>query len=295
MIKLVNEYNPKITFKFIENIWQGRDHRESEEAIKAVYRKEALPHSFTEVMFSKALKAYEIISSSNSVDEIKIKDIIKIYKPLLQMNEDDANLLLQLIDKIKVALNYDCHWLEHFLDIYRYCILCPTFKGYEIELGKLFSNYSLIVNHLPPVIMYCYSSEKMANIIRSGGDEEQLRKIMSLLIKRTNKFNKSHKVVPLVEIQQSIYEIQEELKNDYGITHLGIFGSYSRGEQNKFSDLDIVCEVRKDFQNIGNLREMIAARIKEVTGIDVDVMINDVTYDANQIPVDMFNEKINLF
>lgn len=295
MEKQKNNFNPKITFKFIENIWQARDHRESEAGIKAIYRKDALPHSFTEVMFSKALKAYEIIARVKTIDLDIALSIIKIYESSFKFDDSIKELLLPLIEKIKIALNWDCHWLMHFLEIYKYCILCPIFKGYEIELAKLFSNYALIVNGLHPVIMYCYSSDKMANIIRNGENEEQLAKIMSLLIKRTNKFNKSHEIVPLDEIKKSIYEIQEELKEEYGITHLAIFGSYSRGEQNKYSDLDIVCEVRKDFKNIGNLREMIAARIKEIAGLDVDVMINDVTYDANQIPVDMFNEKIDLF
>jgi hypothetical protein len=57
----------------------------------------------------------------------------------------------------------------------------------------------------------------------------------------------------------------------------------------------VVCEVRKDFRSIANLREKIALKIKGAVGMDVDVMIDDLTYDSNQIPVDMFSEKLNQF
>lgn len=290
-----NEFNPKITFRFIENIWQKRDHRESEAGIKDVYNKKSLPHSFTEMMFAKALKAYELVCNGEEISMLKIINILKLYKPVIDTSDEFYELISPLVEKINIALKYDCHWLDRWLDIFKFCILCEPFKDYEIEMAKIFSNYSFIVNGKPPIIMYCYSSEKMANIIRYGGDDKELSKTLSLLIKRTEKFNQVHEIINLSDIEEAINSIQEELINDYGVKHLGIFGSFARGEENKYSDLDVVCEVREDFRNIGNLRETIASRIKEVTGLDVDLMIDDVTYDANQIPVDMFSERINLF
>lgn len=289
------KFNPKITFKFIENIWQERDHRESESNIKSVYRKQCLPHSFTELMFLKAMNAYEYICNKDQISINKINDIAKIYLPNFQVSNKNEPEMEELVKMIQEALIYDCRWLEKYLKIFRFCILFSSFKGYEIEMAKLFSNYALIVNGKPPIIMYCYSSEKIANLIRFGGDEKEIYKIITYLIKRTEKFNLVHECIDLTSIESEIMTMHDELINDYGIIHLSIFGSYARGEENEYSDLDVVCEVRKDFRNIGNLREQIASRISEAIGLSVDVMINDVTYDANQVPVDIFKEKINLF
>ncbi len=292
---LNSDYNPKITFRFLENIWQKRDHRGSESCVKAIYNKKSIPHTFSEMMFSKALKSYEIICNGEKVCVQKVANILNLYKPNVADNEKTKKALFVLVKKIKRAINDNSNWLNYFIDIFKFCILCDSFKDYEIEMAKFFSNYSLIVCGKPPIIMYCYLSDKMADIIRSGDNEKEIYKIMGVLIRRTKKFNNSHEIIPLYSIKKAIYEIHDELVNEYGIKHLGIFGSYARNEATKYSDLDIICEVRKDFKSIENLQEIIASRIKNEIGIDVDVMIDDVTYDKNQIPVDMFKEKIFLF
>jgi predicted nucleotidyltransferase len=289
------EFNPKITFKFIENIWQERDHRESEAGIKAIYKGEALPHSFTEMMFSKALKAYEIIRDGKDISEEKVIEILSIYKPETVIKSGSEASIAPIVEEIKKALEHDTNWRDRFLKIFRMSVMNPLFKDYEVEMAKILSNYALICNGLPPIIMYCYSSESMARIIRYGGTDQELGKTLSLLTKRTNRFNRSHEVIPLSEVQKGLCIIQDDLISDYGIKHLSIFGSYARGEQDKYSDLDVVCEVRKDFRSIANLREKIALKIKGAVGMDVDVMIDDLTYDSNQIPVDMFSEKLNQF
>lgn len=43
----------------------------------------------------------------------------------------------------------------------------------------------------------------------------------------------------LSEIKQTLYNQLPYLKEKYGVVELGIFGSYSRNEQNDKSDVDI--------------------------------------------------------
>ena len=38
---------------------------------------------------------------------------------------------------------------------------------------------------------------------------------------------------------------KEQLRTEYGVKEIGIFGSYIRGEQDKSSDLDILIELEK--------------------------------------------------
>lgn len=47
------------------------------------------------------------------------------------------------------------------------------------------------------------------------------------------------------KIKKILAEHRDELREKYGITEIGIFGSYVRGEQKRRSDLDILVEFDK--------------------------------------------------
>ena len=47
------------------------------------------------------------------------------------------------------------------------------------------------------------------------------------------------------DIERIIQKNKKELKEEYGLREIGIFGSYVRGEQDKNSDIDILVEVER--------------------------------------------------
>ncbi|MDR4498503.1 MAG: nucleotidyltransferase family protein [Candidatus Scalindua sp.] len=49
----------------------------------------------------------------------------------------------------------------------------------------------------------------------------------------------------LSEIKKIIQQHREELKKNYAVKEIGIFGSCARGEQNEKSDIDILIELEK--------------------------------------------------
>ena len=49
-------------------------------------------------------------------------------------------------------------------------------------------------------------------------------------------------MITIEQIKKTLIERKEELKRDYQVKDIGIFGSYVRGEQKKKSDLDILVE-----------------------------------------------------
>lgn len=49
----------------------------------------------------------------------------------------------------------------------------------------------------------------------------------------------------LGEIKQLLEEQKEYLATEYGVTVLGVFGSYVRGEQGRDSDVDILIELER--------------------------------------------------
>ena len=73
------------------------------------------------------------------------------------------------------------------------------------------------------------------------------------------------------EIKEILQKHKDELKEQYGLKEIGIFGSYVKGEQNEESDLDILIELEKPigfvkFMKLENsLSRLIGIRVELVT------------------------------
>lgn len=75
----------------------------------------------------------------------------------------------------------------------------------------------------------------------------------------------------LEDIQECVTAHKEELRRDYKVKEIGIFGSYVRGEQEERSDLDILV----DFEETIGLFKFMALEIylSELIGINVDLVL----------------------
>jgi len=73
------------------------------------------------------------------------------------------------------------------------------------------------------------------------------------------------------EIKEVLQKHKSELRDQYGLKEIGIFGSYVRGEQNEESDLDILVELDKPvgfvrFLKLENaLSQLLGVRVEIVT------------------------------
>jgi uncharacterized protein len=74
----------------------------------------------------------------------------------------------------------------------------------------------------------------------------------------------------LEEIRRLLHEQLPELRKEYGVGNLWLFGSYVRGEQHKRSDLDVLVE----FDKVPTLPKFISLerKLREITGIKVDLV-----------------------
>src|SRR5512143_1715363 len=74
----------------------------------------------------------------------------------------------------------------------------------------------------------------------------------------------------LEEIQQLLHECLPELRKEYGVGNLWLFGAYVRGDQHKRSDLDVLVE----FDEVPTLPKFISLgrNLREITGIKVDLV-----------------------
>ena len=71
------------------------------------------------------------------------------------------------------------------------------------------------------------------------------------------------------EIKKQLQGHKQDLKNEYGVKNLGIFGSYVRGEQTDQSDVDILVDLEKPIGLLGLAR--LNRNISELLGVKVDL------------------------
>ena len=77
----------------------------------------------------------------------------------------------------------------------------------------------------------------------------------------------------IVEIKQVLQAQKPYLAEKYGVTEIGIFGSYVRGEQRPDSDLDVLIEVERP-PRIGLIGLVeLELYLSELLGVKVDLAI----------------------
>jgi predicted nucleotidyltransferase len=74
----------------------------------------------------------------------------------------------------------------------------------------------------------------------------------------------------LSDIKRILLKRKEELNKEYGVSEIGVFGSFVRGEQKKRSDIDILV----DFTSTPDLFELIRLEnsLKKSLGRKVDLV-----------------------
>jgi hypothetical protein len=73
------------------------------------------------------------------------------------------------------------------------------------------------------------------------------------------------------ELKKILKDHKANLKDEYGVIEIGLFGSYTKGNQRKNSDVDILVEFEKaiDLFTFVNLKN----HLSDLLGVDVDLVI----------------------
>jgi len=77
---------------------------------------------------------------------------------------------------------------------------------------------------------------------------------------------------PTPDLMAKLESALPDLKRRYQITKLGLFGSYSKGEQTAQSDLDVLV----DFAELPTLIELISLEqeLEQLLGVEIDLVTN---------------------
>lgn len=72
------------------------------------------------------------------------------------------------------------------------------------------------------------------------------------------------------EINQALSEHLEELRRDYGVVEIGVFGSFARGEQRDESDVDLLVQLSRPVGFVTFMR--LENHLREILGRNVDLV-----------------------
>ncbi|MBF0337738.1 MAG: nucleotidyltransferase family protein [Nitrospirae bacterium] len=78
----------------------------------------------------------------------------------------------------------------------------------------------------------------------------------------------------LQEVIGVLREHKDVLVNKFGVTDIAIFGSYVRNEQKKRSDIDILIELKQEYETFNNYMELVFFLEKKMRG-KVDVVMKE--------------------
>ena len=82
------------------------------------------------------------------------------------------------------------------------------------------------------------------------------------------------KVHSLEEIILPLRENKQTYKDQFGVTRIGVFGSFTRAEQTQGSDIDIVVEMEEEKRNIHNFFKF-KRLLESEFGCEVDLGFED--------------------
>lgn len=89
-----------------------------------------------------------------------------------------------------------------------------------------------------------------------------------------------NKMRSLEEIRKILTEHKEEIRKKYSVVIIGIFGSYSRGEQKESSDVDILVKLERP---IGLRFFELWDEFEKLLGMKVDLLTVDAVKQKEQL------------
>lgn len=117
-------------------------------------------------------------------------------------------------------------------------------------------------------IMECLASDMGIETKHLWGDDCAPRKTKQM---QTGGLIMSSK--NLRDIKHQLQVHKQSLKDQFGVTTIGVFGSYVRGEQTEDSDIDILVDLEKPFGLVRFIQ--LEKYISELLGIKVDLATRD--------------------
>lgn len=276
------DYNSKIDYLICKYLSSKKFEILDEKEWKEVYFCEKKPKDDIQEMMLNGKKAFRFIKNSNI--EFNVENIEKCYQII---SNENIKLSLEQIDQLNdIVKGFKEDDSSNYAGLVFIEILKKQiFSKYNIEMAKILHNFIQIKHGYVPSIFYHFQTNKIIKLINDNEIEGALFMIKSAY-QRTNHFNVKHRLIHFNEIEIIIQRLKNKLIRNFGVTELYVYGSFSRGEENEYSDLDLYIKVEQKFKRKLDNKYFIMSLLEKELGIAVDAKVHDDEY-KNSLKPDM--------
>lgn len=242
------DYNPKIYYLACKFLPQSAAQSVDEALSKKIFLKKESPKTPAQKLMVKANEIFSKFMLTLSIDTHCImytyehytdkelgKDCFKKNESLQKFHEFIKNIALVDYSLLKA------------ISIFAYIIKNHVFPTDNLEIAKFFVNYFRIMHQKHPIIFYPIHSKRIENMILEDKSYSSIKEQFIMLEERTDRFNEKHPLITKEKIVGLLLEMQNELESQFGIKQIYLYGSYVRGEENEYSDLDIILETKEEY------------------------------------------------
>ncbi|MDR2827897.1 MAG: nucleotidyltransferase domain-containing protein [Acholeplasmatales bacterium] len=261
-------YNPKLDYQFCKNLIIGNTD-EFETRLKMVYFNKEKSTTITEnkiLVLKKALNYLKTNITKNIGDTLTTT-----YKLIFNMDIEKEKMLKIL----KICSCMDENKIYQLLieeDIFDTDIIFACFIYNAIRIIKM--------KH---IIIFYNATTKLLNVYYKIRNTAAALQILNIMKKQTKVQNIKHPLFNKEYVVQTIIKNKDTLLNEYYVIELYLVGSASRDTMDCYSDVDVICIVRKkDIESkYSNIKVTLLEYLKEIFDMHVDLKIGGKINDLN--------------
>lgn len=277
----MNNYNKKIDYLVCKYFCADKYEIVDEEECKQIYNNVIKPKSNFQKLMMKCKNAMEFIKDNRVV--FNLENIEKCYQIITRKSNKLNNIQKKDLESIVEGFHKGITDYESLVFIH--IIRKGIFKTCNVEMAKLLHNFIRLKKRLYPIIFYHSHIKKIIDLIKDNEIEGILTTIKEAYI-RTSYFNQKHRLIHLDEVKEIIATLKSKLVHDYSVKELYIYGSFSKGDENEYSDVDLYIKLDTDIDNKISIRHSIIHLLERKLGLSVDAKFQD-EESKNFLKIDM--------
>jgi len=286
------KYNPKLDYLICKYLYDFEIKIEDEQVWKDVYNQKTSPKTRSQVIMLRAKKVLKFIKRPSTKFTLgAIKKCLEIISDRqYELSDSSIQVLKEIIKMFKT------NSISNLSEVGLILILQKNvFPGeWNVEMSKIIHNFMQIKSGLVPTIFYYHQTNRLKKLIAENEIEGAMLEIKSAY-ERTRHFNTRHMLIPRQMIIDKIVQLKELLKEKFGVEEFYIYGSYAKGTENEYSDLDLFIKVNNQKQEDLNNKYLLFDFLEDQLGIAIDGKVNDISFREDSLKKDMKKHLTRIF
>lgn len=214
-------------------------------------------------LIDEDITTLDYILNSIKVDELTLERVLNIYKKLSKNKLD-----ILIVEKAEELVEYYIEGATE-QELFKYIMLREIFEEFNFPMAIIIFNL-LYYKQNKKFLIFFYKLEKHIDSIIKLDEKETL--FFTNLI-NINKDYSIKKYPPSFEKTREILISNFNMyKEKFKLTRIGVFGSFARGTQNEYSDIDILVE--SDSHNLEEVSKKLISYLINDLGKYIDLKIN---------------------